>query len=74
MDEAEIVDTMTEYGLDSKQQHAMMKLCKEIVRQTRIEYFRFIQHANNSAMSNDLSACELDKLLWDRNKRMKSGN
>lgn len=71
MSEDEMNKMIEAYGFTSRAAEDVMRICREVERDTRHEFFRFIQIANNAASTKTLTAKELDNLVWcaDQSKR-----
>ncbi len=65
MTREEIKKLVDQYGFEGEFIDRARLLAEEVERQTRGEFFSLIQCANNAANSRDLTARELDKLVWD---------
>ncbi len=47
---------------------SLLSLVREVERETRQEFFRLIQNANNAASSREITANDIDKLVWDKSQ------
>lgn len=68
MNDEEIRELVAKFGFVGDQADLAFRLCQDVERKTRQEFFSFIQHANNAAVSREISARQLDKLIWDFSK------
>lgn len=68
MDEDAIKKMVSAYGFKEEQADLAFRLASEVERETRHNYFRLIQNANNAASSREITARELDKFVWDKSR------
>jgi hypothetical protein len=66
MNESDILELVTKYGFLGKEADTVFRLAKDVERQTRQNYFRLMQVANNAASSNEITARELDVFLFNK--------
>ena len=66
MDEESIKKMVSDYGFDGIAADMAFRLASEVERETRHNYFRLIQNANNAASSKKITARELVKFVWDK--------
>ena len=68
MDEEAIKKMIKDYGFDGIAADMAFRLASEVERETRHNYFRLMQNANNAASSREITARELDKFVWDKSR------
>lgn len=68
MDDEAIKKMVRDYGFDGIAADMAFRLASEVERETRHNYFRLIQNANNAASSREITARELDKFVWDKSR------
>lgn len=66
MTEDEIRKMVVEYGFNGATADVAFRLAMDVERETRHNYFRLIQNANNAASSKEITARDIDKLVWDK--------
>ena len=62
----EIDELIEHYGLDGEAGKIAQRLCQDVVRQTRYEYFRLIQEANNAASERVITQRDLSRFVWEK--------
>ena len=65
MNDDEIREMAEQHGFDGESLELALRLAREVERQTRHNYFRLIQMANNAASSRSITPRELEKFVWD---------
>lgn len=68
MDEEAIKKMVKDYGFEGIAADIAFRLASEVERETRHNYFRLMQNANNAASSREITARELDKFVWDKSR------
>jgi hypothetical protein len=66
MTHEQIKTIVDEWGFgDHQDRELITKMCQEVERLTRQEFFRFMNKANQMAESNAMTTRELEKVDWD---------
>lgn len=60
MNDDEIKTMAEQYGFEGDVLELVIRLAKEVERETRHNYFRLMQNANNAASSRSITPRELD--------------
>ncbi len=68
MNEEAIKKMVKDYGFAGLAADMAFQLASEVERETRHNYFRLMQNANNAASSREITARELDKFVWDKSQ------
>ena len=71
MNNDEIREMAEKHGFEGESLELAMRLAREVERETRHNYFRLIQNANNAASSRSITQRELDKFVWDTEQAKK---
>lgn len=64
MPDEEIEKLIAAYGFTGGEATKVAAICREVERETRHNFFAFIQHANNAANAKSVSPRELDNFFW----------
>ncbi|WP_417744810.1 hypothetical protein [Rosistilla oblonga] len=69
MNDDEIRQLVTDHGFTGEIATDALRLCREVERETRSQFFSIIQHANNAANARSITPRELDRFVWDAEEK-----
>lgn len=72
MNDDEIREMAEQHGFGGESLELAIRLAKEVERETRHNYYRLIQNANNAASARSITPLELDKFVWDTEQSKKA--
>ncbi len=73
MNDDEIMQMAIDHGFEGQSLDLVMRLAKEVERETRYNYFNLIQSVNNATCSKLITTQKLDAFIWN-NKQNKVDN
>lgn len=71
MSDDEIREMAVQHGFEGDLLELAIRFAREVERETRHNYYRLIQNANNAASSRSITPRELDKFVWDTEQSKK---